>query len=130
MSDSAAPRAFDRRGFLQLIAGAVTALPAAAAAQTPPAPITPPAPTTPPGTTTPPASATPPATPAAPAGPEHSGNEARLLAEVLRARYPDRFTDAQWTSIVGDFDGDLGASKRLRATKLANSDEPDTTFRP
>ena len=37
MSEPSAPRAFDRRGFLQLIAGAVTVLPAAAAAQTAPA---------------------------------------------------------------------------------------------
>jgi hypothetical protein len=62
--------------------------------------------------------------------PEHSGSEARLLTEVLRTRYPDRFTDAQWTSIVGDFDGDLASGKRLRAVKLANGDEPDFTFRP
>jgi len=113
MSDSDPRRAFDRRGFLQLVAGAMAAMPAVAAAQgTPPAPK--PAP----------------ATPAAPAGPEHSGNEARLLAEVLRARYPDRFSETQWTSIVSDFDGDLSGSKRLRGLKLANGDEPDFTFRP
>jgi hypothetical protein len=112
MSEPSEPRAFDRRGFLQLIAGAVTALPVAAAAQTAPAP-----PTTP-------------AAPVAPTPPEHSGNEARLLTEVLRARYPDRFKEEQWTSIVSDIDGDLGGAKRLRATKLANGDEPDSTFRP
>ena len=112
-SEPSAPRAFDRRGFLQLLAGAVTALPAAAAAQTAPAPAAMPA-----------------ATPPAATPPEHTGGEARLLAEVLRSRYPDRFSEAQWTSIVGDFDGDLGGAKRLRATKLANGDEPDFTFRP
>ena len=106
-------RAFDRRGFLQLVAGAVAAIPAVAAAQgTPPAPK----PATP--------------APATPAGPEHSGNEARHLAEVLRARYPERFSETQWTSIVSDFDGDLAGSKRLRGLKLANGDEPDFTFRP
>jgi hypothetical protein len=112
MSEPSEPRAFDRRGFLQFLAGAVTALPAVAAAQTPPAP------------------ATPPAAPAAPTPPEHSGNEARLLTEVLRARYPDRFTEEQWTSIVSDIDGDLAGAKRLRATKLTNGDEPDSIFRP
>jgi hypothetical protein len=112
MSEPSAPRAFDRRGFLQFIAGAVTALPAVAAAQTAPA------------------AATTPAAPAAPAPPEHSGNEARLLTEVLRARYPDRFKEEQWTSIVSDIDGDLGGAKRLRAAKLTNGDEPDSTFRP
>ena len=115
MSDPAAPRAFDRRGFLQLLAGAVTALPAAAVAQS--------------ASTSAATPATPPAAPATSTPLEHSGNEARLLAEVLRARYPDRFTDTQWTSIVGDFDGDLAGSKRLRAAKLANGDEPDSTFR-
>ena len=112
MSEPSAPRAFDRRGFLALIAGAVTALPAAAVAQTAVTPTTTPADTS------------------AAKPPEHSGNEAKLLTEVLRARYPDRFTDTQWTSVAGDFDGDLGASKRLRATKLANGDEPDFIFRP
>lgn len=112
MPEPSEPRAFDRRGFLQLIAGAVTALPAVAVAQTTPAPAT---------TSAAPPAATP---------PEHSGNEARLLAEVLRTRYPDRFTEPQWTSIVGDFDGDLSGAKRLRASKLANGDEPDFNFRP
>lgn len=108
MSDTTSPRALPRRGFLQLLAGAIGALPAAALAQTAPAP----------------------AAPAAATPPEHTGNEARLLTEVLRARYPERFAEAQWNSIVGDFDGDLAAGKRLRATKLANADEPDFTFRP
>lgn len=118
MSDTTERRSFDRRGFLQLVVGSLATLPAAAAAQTAPAPTTPPA--TPPAT----------ATPAAPAGPEHSGNEARLLTEVLRARYPDRLDETQWGSVVSDFDGDLAGAKRLRASKLQNGDEPDFTFRP
>ena len=112
MSEPSAPRAFDRRGFLQLIASAVTVLPAAAVAQT--------------GAT----AAAPATPPTAPTPPEHSGNEARLLTEVLRVRYPERFKEEQWTSIVSDIDGDLGGAKRLRATKLGNGDEPDSTFRP
>lgn len=104
----AAPRALPRRGFLQLLAGAVAALPAVVQAQ---------------ATST---SATPPAA----TSPEHTGSEARLLTEVLRARYPDRFSEAQWGSIVGDFEGDLGGGKRLRTLKLKNGDEPDMTFRP
>jgi hypothetical protein len=116
MSEAPQPRELPRRAFLKLAtaAAAVTAVPVTALAQ---APATPPAAP----------AATP---PAAPAAPEHSGSEARLLAEVLRERYPDRFTEKEWTSIVGDFDGDLGAGKRLRAVKLANGDEPDFTFRP
>ena len=114
MSEKPAPRELDRRGFLQLVvAGSLASMPAAAIAQTSPAPTTPPTP--------------PPATP--PAAPEHTGSEARLLTEVLRTRYPDRLSEAQWGSIVTDFDGDLGGAKRLRAVKLKNADEPDFTFR-
>ena len=118
MSESPSPRERDRRGFLKMVAAAATLLPATARAQAPaatPPPATPPQPA--------------PATPAAPAGPEHSTGEARLLTEVLRVRYPDRFNETQWTSIATDFDGDLAGSKRLRAMKLTNGDEPDVTFR-
>jgi hypothetical protein len=109
MTENPDRRALDRRAFMQLTAAALAAMPLKAAAQTPP-------PTA--------------ATPAAPAPPSHSGGEARLLTEVLRSRYPDRFTEAQWSSIVGDFDGDLASGRRLRAVKLQNGDEPDFTFRP
>ena len=56
--------------------------------------------------------------------------EARLLTEVLRTRHPDRLTEAQWASVVSDFDGDVASGRRLRAVKLANGDEPDFIFRP
>jgi len=118
MSQASRPREPDRRGFLKLAATAFAALPVAASAQTP----TPPAPPAQPAPT--------PAAAAVPAGPEHSTNEARLLTEVLRSRYPDRFDEKQWESVASDFDGDLSAGKRLRAMKLANGDEPDATFRP
>jgi hypothetical protein len=117
MSQAPSPRERDRRGFLKMVAAAATLLPAAAHAQ---------APATPPATPPAPAAGT---APAAPAGPEHSTGEARLLTEVLRARYPDRFNETQWTSIASDFDGDLAGGKRLRAMKLTNGDEPDVTFR-
>lgn len=119
MSQAPSPRERDRRGFLKMIAAAATLLPAAAHAQAPP-------PSTPPAQPAPASGATP---PAAPAGPEHSTGEARLLTEVLRSRYPDRFDEKQWTSIATDIDGDLAGSKRLRAMKLTNGDEPDVTFR-
>jgi hypothetical protein len=120
MSQAPSPRERDRRGFLKMLAAGATLLPAAARAQ---------APTSPPSTTPPAQPAPTPATPAPPSGPEHSTGEARLLTEVLRARYPDRFNETQWASIASDFDGDLAGSKRLRATKLTNADEPDVTFR-
>ena len=112
MSQAPSPRERDRRGFLKMLAAATTLLPVAARAQAPAPPAQPA-----------------PATPAAPAAPEHSTGEARLLTEVLRARYPDRFNEAQWTTIASDFDGDLSGGKRLRAMKLTNGDEPDITFR-
>jgi hypothetical protein len=120
MSQAPSPRERDRRGFLKMLAAGATLLPAAARAQ---------APTSPPSTTPPAQPAPTPATPATPSGPEHSTGEARLLTEVLRARYPDRFNETQWASIASDFDGDLSGSKRLRAMKLTNGDEPDVTFR-
>lgn len=91
---------------------AVLALPGAAVAQAP----VPPA-----------ASSPPPAPPTAPAAP---GPEARLLADVLRTRHPDRLTPEQWASVTSDLDGDLALGRRLRAVKLANADEPDFVFRP
>ena len=111
MAETPERRELDRRAFVKLAAAAaaLSALSAPAAAQAP----------------APPAAAA----PAAPPPPEHSGGEARLLTEVLRSRYPDRFTEAQWGSVVGDFDGDLASGKRLRAVKLANGDEPDFSFR-
>ena len=110
MSEAPKRRELQRRAFLRLtaVAAAVTALPASALAQ----------------------AAAPSAPPAAPAPPEHTSSEARLLAEVLRQRYPDRFSEAQWASVVTDFEGDLASGKRLRAVKLANGDEPDLTFQP
>ena len=122
MSQAPSPREHDRRGFLKLLATAAAAIPAVARAQAPTSPPPPTQPAPAPATTTP-------AAPAAPAGPEHSTGEARLLTEVLRARYPDRFNETQWTSIASDFDGDLSGAKRLRAMKLTNGDEPDVTFR-
>ena len=113
MSDPSSLRALDRRGFLQTLVAALAAIPTAAVAQTaaPGVPATP-------------------APPTAPVAPEHTGSEARLLTEVLRERFPERFSETQWGSIVGDFDGDLAAGKRLRAVKLKNSDEPDFMFKP
>ncbi|HEV2105835.1 MAG TPA: hypothetical protein VGU27_08895, partial [Candidatus Eisenbacteria bacterium] len=92
------------------------ALPAVARAQ---------APTPPPAT--PPAASTTPATPEAPKPP---AEDARALAGILDRRYPGRFTPEQLAGFAKDFDGDLALSKRLRATKLANGDEPDFVFRP
>lgn len=119
MSDPIEPRALDRREFLQLLGAAslasVLPLASEATAQTS-------APTVAPAT---PAASVAPAAPAPPAPPSE---DARALTALLKRRYPDRFSEAQWESIARDFDGDLGLGKRLRALKLKNSDEPDFTY--
>jgi len=106
-----------RRKFLQLVgaAGVAAALPALPPvfAQAPPAPGSPPAPAV--------------ADTAAKA-PEAPSEDARALTGILRRRFGDRLTEEQWESVARDFDGDLGAGKRLAAVKLANGDEPDFSF--
>ena len=120
MSDLTEPRALDRREFLQLLgaAGLASVLPLASEAKAQTA-----APTVAPSTPAAPSPASPPSPPSPPS------EDARALTALLKRRYPDRFTDAQWESIARDFDGDFGLGKRLRALKLKNSDEPDFTYR-
>jgi len=67
-------------------------------------------------------------TTAAPKPPEISA-DARALAEIIERRYGGHLAKEQLESIRKDFDGDLKATKRLREVKLANSDEPDFTFK-
>ena len=87
------------------------------AKSTPPAPPPAPAPAAPPA----------PAAEAAPAAAAPS-DEARALAEVVRRRYGDQLSEGDLQTITRDIDGDLRGAKRLRDVKLANADEPDTTF--
>lgn len=67
----------------------------------------------------------------APAGQNQDPSpEAQALAQVIRLRYPDRFTDAQHGDIVRDIDGGVRRARRLVAPALHNWDEPDMVFRP
>jgi len=50
------------------------------------------------------------------------------MAEVVRRRYGDQLSEGDLQTITRDLDGDLRGAKRLRDMKLANADEPDTTF--
>jgi len=61
---------------------------------------------------------------------EPISDDAKALAEIIRHRYGKFLTSEHIASIADDFDGDLKASPRLHAVKLANGDEPDFTFRP
>ena len=55
--------------------------------------------------------------------------EAQALAQVLRLRFPDRFTEDQQRDIVRDIDGGVRRARRLATPALHNWDEPDTVFR-
>ena len=56
--------------------------------------------------------------------------EAQALAQVVRLRFPERFTEAQQGDILRDIDGGVRRARRLAAPALHNWDEPDTVFRP
>lgn len=124
MSQPEEPRPLGRRAFLQLIGAAGIAAAVPQAAQALAAPATPPA-SSAPAPTPQPAAPTPPGDAAA-KGPSE---EAKAFAAILRKRFPDRLTDKQWDDVTDDLDGRLASGKRLRASKLANGDEPDMTFK-
>ncbi|HVP13939.1 MAG TPA: hypothetical protein VMS88_00265 [Terriglobales bacterium] len=111
-----------RRRFLQTLglAGVTSALvaPALVRGQGTPAPVPAGGPAPAPADTT---------RAAAPAG--EISEDAKALAGVIERRYGDHLTPEQLDSIRKDLDGDLQATKRLRAVKLGNADEPDFTFR-
>jgi hypothetical protein len=69
-----------------------------------------------------------PRAPAAEKPPEISA-EAKSLGEVVRQRYGEHLGPDDLAAVVRDLDADLRAVKRLREARLANSDEPDVTFR-
>jgi hypothetical protein len=111
-----------RRRFLQTLglAGVTSAFvaPALVRAQSATAPAPAGAPTPSPADTT-----------RAAAPPGEISEDAKALAGILSRRYGDHLTPEQLDSIRKDLDGDLQATKRLRAVKLGNADEPDFTFR-
>lgn len=54
-------------------------------------------------------------------------NDARALAALLKRRYPN-LDAVKLAGITRELDQRLDGGKRLRAVKLANAAEPDTTF--
>lgn len=54
-------------------------------------------------------------------------DDARALAAILKRRHP-HLDDAKLTGIIKELDTRLDGGKRLRAVKLFNSAEPDSTF--
>ncbi len=69
-----------------------------------------------------------PAAPVAPAGPSEISEDARSLGEIVRRRYGKHLTPEQLEAVTREMDGRIQGGKRLRASKLANGDEPDFTF--
>jgi hypothetical protein len=74
-----------------------------------------------------------PAPPAA-APPANAGDEkplsddAKALLEIVKRRYGAHLDDAQLAGIGKEIDGRLDSGRALRAAKLTNADEPDSTF--
>lgn len=68
-----------------------------------------------------------PAVPVAPAVAPPT-DEARAIAALLARRYP-QLDAAKLEGITKELDQRLDGGRRLRAVKLANAAEPDTTFR-
>jgi hypothetical protein len=118
MPRSQQPAVPDRRRFLKTVglAGLSTALAPAVLALA--------------QTTTPPGGATPakPDSAAAPTAPPEISEDARSLAEIVRRRYGKHLTPEQLEAVTRQLDGGVQGGKRLRESKLINSDEPDFTF--
>jgi hypothetical protein len=73
------------------------------------------------------AKAPPPPKPAAP-GESPISDDAKALAAVLQRRYGAHLSREQLDALTRDLDRSIQSGTRLRAVKLANADEPDTTF--
>jgi hypothetical protein len=53
---------------------------------------------------------------------------AEAYLAVVRARFGDQLTPAQFEQVKKDLEANLQAAERLRAVKLKNEDEPDVVF--
>jgi len=55
---------------------------------------------------------------------------ARALAQVLRERFGNRFTDEQYAAFTRDIESGLRRAATLRQQRMSNADEPAHVFRP
>jgi len=126
MSDPENPGSTDRRDFLKLVGAAglaSTLVPALALAQSAGSAGGA-------GKVIPKPKPTPqPVAPATPDEPAPISDDAKALASIIERRYGKYLDAAQLEQITKDLDQRIQGSKALRAVKLANSDEPDVTFR-
>jgi len=65
---------------------------------------------------------------AAPAGPQPPSEDAKALAAIVQRRYGQHLDADQMKSVTEELDNRIQAGQKLRASKLANGDEPDFTF--
>jgi hypothetical protein len=121
MAENREPSSPDRREFLKRVglAGLTTAVgaPAVALAQTA---------KTVSGMTSPAA----PDTSKAAEAPKPPSDDAKALASVIQRRYGQHLDAAQMKDVTEEIDNRIEGGKRLRASKLANGDEPDFIFKP
>ena len=59
-----------------------------------------------------------------------SGEETRILLELVRKRYGDRLTDEQIAAVEKQVATNLENAKGLRSVELENGDEPYNVFKP
>jgi hypothetical protein len=78
---------------------------------------------------TPPTPSSAPAAPPAPAAPEIS-DDARALASIVKRRFGQHLDEPMLAKVTEEIENRLAGGRRLRGVTLANSDEPDSTFRP
>lgn len=62
--------------------------------------------------------------------PKPPSDDAKALASVIQRRYGQHLDADQLKQVTEDIDGRIDGGKRLRASKLANGDEPDFIFKP
>jgi hypothetical protein len=63
------------------------------------------------------------------AKPPEISEDARALAAIVQRRYGKHLNPKQLEAVTTEIDGRIQGGVRLRAVKLANSDEPDVTFK-
>ena len=59
-----------------------------------------------------------------------SGEETRILLELVKKRYGDRLTEEQIEAVEKQVKNNLDTAEKLRSVELENTDEPYNVFKP
>ena len=59
-----------------------------------------------------------------------SGEETRILLELVKKRYGDRLTEEQIEAVEKQVKNNLETAEKLRSVELENADEPYNVFKP